>query len=70
MARIGVAPHVIETVLNHSSGFRAGIAGVYQRHPYLEERRRALDAWAEHVTSLVTPGEPMAKVISLHSVRK
>ena len=64
MGRLGIAPHIIETVLNHSSGFRAGIAGVYQRHPYLEERRKALDTWAEHVTSLAAPREPSRNVIA------
>jgi integrase len=65
MARIGVQPHIIEAVLNHSSGFRAGVAGVYQRHPYFEERKRALDAWAEHITRLGTPREPASNVVSL-----
>jgi integrase len=64
MARIGVQPHVIEAVPNHSSGFRAGVAGIYQRHPYLEERRHALDAWADHIVQLLAPQEPTAKVIS------
>jgi integrase len=64
MARLSVQPHVIEAVLNHSSGFRAGIAGVYQRHDYLEERRKALFLWASHITSLATPRGPMANVVS------
>jgi integrase len=69
MARIGTAPHIIETVLNHSSGFRAGIAGVYQRHPYLEERRHALNAWAAHITGLAAPQEPTANVVSFRGAR-
>ena len=64
MGRLGIAPHIIETVLNHSSGFRSGIAGVYQRHPYLEERRRALDTWAEHVSSLAAPRNPARNVVA------
>jgi len=55
MARIGVQPHIIEMVLNHSGGFRSGVAGVYQRHPYLEEKRRALDAWSSHIAALIAP---------------
>jgi integrase len=72
MGRIGIAPHIIETVLNHASGFRGGIAGVYQRHPYLEERRHALDAWSVHVVSLLTQqGEPTkpTNVIAIESHR-
>lgn len=53
MADIGVLPHVVEAVLNHISGFRAGVAGVYNRARYEPERRRALDMWAEHLDSVV-----------------
>jgi integrase len=64
MGRIGIPPHVIETVLNHSSGFRGGVAGVYQRHPYIEERRRALEAWAQHLRSLTTPLDAPGNVVA------
>jgi hypothetical protein len=40
---------VTEAVLNHISGSRGGIAGVYQRHDWATEKRAALDAWATHV---------------------
>lgn len=52
MAQLGIAPHVVEKVLNHSSGTIKGVAAVYNRHEYLEERRRALEAWANKVESL------------------
>lgn len=52
MGSLGVAPHVIELVLNHVSGSRAGVAGIYQRAEMLPERRRALDTWAAHVERL------------------
>lgn len=64
MGRIGIPPHVIETVLNHSGGFRSGVAGVYQRHPYLEERRDALERWAQHLRELVMPIETISNVIA------
>lgn len=54
MAEIGVAPHVVEAALNHISGFKAGVAGVYNRHRYDNEKRRALDMWAERVDAIVT----------------
>lgn len=47
--RLGVRLEVTEAVLNHISGSRAGIAGVYQRHDWAAEKRVALDAWAAHV---------------------
>jgi integrase len=53
MADLGVQPHVIEAVLNHVSGHKAGVAGVYNRARYTHEKRVALSAWADHVESLV-----------------
>lgn len=44
---------VTEAVLNHVSGSRGGIAGVYQRHDWALEKRALLDAWAAHVRSIV-----------------
>jgi hypothetical protein len=53
MAELGVQPHVIEAVLNHVSGHKAGVAGIYNRASYAKEKREALNIWAEHVTALV-----------------
>lgn len=47
MARLGVAPHVIEKVLNHISGTISGVAAVYNRYGYDAEKRAALDAWGK-----------------------
>jgi integrase len=55
MARFNVPPHVVDKVLNHVSGTIRGVAAVYNRFEYLDERRLALDAWGQHVGSLVTP---------------
>jgi integrase len=46
---LGVSLDATEAVLNHKSGSRSGIVQVYQRHEYKEEKRAALDQWAEHV---------------------
>jgi hypothetical protein len=41
-----IAPHVVEAIVNHMSGLaKAGVAGVYNRALYLEDRRRALELW-------------------------
>ncbi len=53
MARVGVAPHVIEKVLNHVTGQISGVAAVYNRHAYTVEMREALELWAEHVRGLI-----------------
>ena len=49
MARLRVQPRVIEACLNHRSGVIRGVASVYNRHAYTDEKRAALDLWAEHV---------------------
>jgi integrase len=58
MADIGVQPHIIEAVLNHISGHKAGVAGIYNRAAYAAEKRAAIQLWAAHVTSLVERAEP------------
>jgi hypothetical protein len=65
MAEIGILPHVIEAVLNHVSGHKAGIAGVYNRATYEPQMKAALALWADHVRSLVEGSE--RKIIPLHS---
>lgn len=52
MARAGVAPYVIEKVLNHISGTISGVAAVYNRYGYNAERCAALDKWGETLSSL------------------
>jgi integrase len=52
MNELGVLPHVVEAVLNHTGGHKAGVAGVYNRASYAAEKRLALDLWAEHVLAL------------------
>ena len=52
LQRMGVRLEVTEAVLNHVSGSRAGIVGVYQRHDYFAEKRQALDTWAREVRRL------------------
>ena len=53
---LAIPPHIIEAAINHVSGFRSGVAGVYNRAQYLTERRQALDAWADHILALVGEG--------------
>jgi integrase len=52
MADLGVQPRIIEAVLNHISGSKAGVAGIYNRSTYEPEKRRALELWANHLMAL------------------
>lgn len=49
LSALKVEPHIAERVLNH---VQPGVAGVYDRHAYLEEKREALEKWAEHLAKL------------------
>jgi integrase len=51
---LGVPPHIVEAVLNHVSGHRAGVAGVYNRALYAKEKAIALARWGEHLTAIVS----------------
>jgi integrase len=52
MARLGIAPHVADKILNHQAGTISGVAAVYQRHDFLAERREALEMWGAHVNRI------------------
>jgi integrase len=67
MAELGIPPHIIEVVLNHISGHKAGVAGVYNRAEHTAERKAALEIWATHVEALVAG--PSAKVLAFKSVQ-
>jgi integrase len=64
MAELGIAPHIVEAVLNHVSGARAGVAGTYNRAAYAGEKKAALERWAAHVEGLIKGQR--AKIGPLH----
>jgi integrase len=53
MARLNFPPHVVDKILNHVSGTIRGVAAVYNRFAYLDERRAALEAWGGYLTGLL-----------------
>jgi hypothetical protein len=65
LQRLGVRLEVTEAVLNHISGSRGGIAGVYQRHDWAAEKRAALDSWAAYVLAVAKGGPGASKVVTL-----
>lgn len=60
MQRLGVSSEVVDKALNHVSGSFAGIKGVYQRHDFADEKRKALEAWASFILA-----EPASNVVAL-----
>ena len=61
---LGVAPHVVEQILNYQSGHRGGVAGIYNRSSYANEVKAALALWTDHVHAITERTKP--KVISIN----
>jgi integrase len=57
MADLGVQPHIIEAILNHVSGHKSGVAGIYNRSTYAAEKRAALERWGSHIQTLLAKAE-------------
>ncbi len=70
LQRLGVRLEVTEAVLNHVSGSRGGIVGIYQRHDWKTEKRTALDGWAAHVLAAVAGADVESKVTPMRRSRQ
>jgi integrase len=70
MAMMRVQPHIIEAILNHKTGIVSGVAAVYNRHAYLDEKREALERWAKKVEEMTTPSQmpTLTKTLQFESV--
>jgi integrase len=64
LARLGIPPHVADRILNHQAGTIRGVAAVYNRFEYLEERKAALAAWGRYVEA-ITENSPQNVVVPL-----
>jgi integrase len=49
LSALKVKPHIGERVLNHAQG---KVEGAYDRYAYLDEKREALEKWAQHLSTL------------------
>ena len=65
LQKLKVRLEVTEAVLNHISGSRAGIVGLYQRHDWADEKRAALDVWGAHIAAVVEAREAEGNVVSI-----
>lgn len=65
LQKLGISLQVIEAILGHVSGSRAGVVGTYQRHSFDDEKRAALEAWDAYVLALVercNPEKPLPEL--------
>jgi hypothetical protein len=62
MAELGVMPHIIEEILGHSGGHKAGVAGIYNKATYAAAVRAALATWHDHVRAIAS-GDGERKVL-------
>jgi integrase len=61
MADLGIQPHIIEATLNHASGHKDGVAGIYNRAKYETEMQVALSRWGRRVNEIVGEGSKRGK---------
>jgi integrase len=64
MAELGIAPHIIEACVNHISGHKGGVAGIYNKAEYPKQKQAAMKRWADHIEALVS-GEKADNVTQL-----
>ncbi|MEE3502532.1 site-specific integrase [Acidiphilium acidophilum] len=67
LQRLGVRLEVTEAILNHQSGTKSGIVGVYQRHHWMDEKRAAMAAWAAHVIAVAEGRAVAGNIVSLRA---
>jgi integrase len=65
-----IPPHIVEAALNHVSGAKAGVAGIYNRALYADEKRAALECWAVYVQTIVRGGPTKVVPMRLHGKQR
>jgi integrase len=60
-----IEPHIIEAILNHASGHKAGVAGTYNRAAYREQKRIGLQEWADWLEITVEGRATGGNVVAL-----
>ncbi|MCF6215259.1 MAG: tyrosine-type recombinase/integrase [Emcibacter sp.] len=66
LAKMGFPIHVVEKILNHSSGTISGVAAVYNRHDYADEKKAALDAWDRRLREIMAGKKYPENIVQLH----
>ena len=57
-------PHIIETAINHASGHKGGVAGIYNRARYWTQLRTMMDMWDRRIRSLIEGRDERGKVVT------
>jgi hypothetical protein len=65
MAEIGIAHHVADKILNHSSGKISGVAAIYNRHKYLDERKAAMNILGRKIATIIGRDPELRKKLSM-----
>ncbi|MCH9050075.1 MAG: tyrosine-type recombinase/integrase [Proteobacteria bacterium] len=64
LAEIGIKPHILGAVINHSPGSLHGVTAIYNLYEYLPEKKHALEAWGRKIGSIIRP-EADEKVVPI-----
>ena len=67
LQKLGIRFEVTEAILNHVSGSRSGVAGIYQRYDWNSEKRDALERWGRHILALTSVRPNSAEIIPILS---
>jgi hypothetical protein len=65
---MGIAPHIIERILAHSSGVISGVSAIYNRHHFLPEIKNAVQKWETRLQTLISKAETAARGGSVSAV--
>ena len=64
LSDLGIAPHIVESVLGHTVG---GVAGIYNRSQYLPEKLNALTVWSDRLELLKADIKNLTFIFAKHT---
>ena len=70
LSEMGFGLQVVERLLNHKGVSRSGLPGIYNKAEYLDDRKRALEAWGAKVEALVSGTALVPNVVPITTARR
>ncbi|MER8859458.1 tyrosine-type recombinase/integrase [Mesorhizobium sp. M0757] len=64
LAKLGIKQEVTEAILNHKTGKVSGVAAIYNRYDYQDEKREALEQLATRIQSITADNVTMLKKLA------